>query len=259
VAEVSLHRDQEAPVSGPDVGDEKIPLLFAPMMGHDSASLQIVSIAGLLPGGGFRIASGSSKLAEVLPITFDVPSWDDLLNNIGNDDYSYDPVTGAVSPGSDGILEINMYPITAPPGSPSGWTPGNRGTVDLGDPNNSTSDLERQIVDGLNADDLSFFGGEISFDNGPFDVNGDTGISAGVKDELTSIIGLPRAIPLFSTVTAQGNTTQYTIVKFVGIRIMAVKLTGGNKYVIAQPALVIDDTVVPGTGTVVDSTFFLHQ
>ena len=39
-------------------------------------------------------------------------------------------------------------------------------------------------------------------------LNGDTGISAGVKDELASIKGQPRIIPIFSTVSGNGNNAQ---------------------------------------------------
>ena len=55
---------------------------------------------------------------------------------------------------------------------------------------------------------------------------GDTGISAGVKDELASIIGQTRIIPVFSSVSGNGNNATYVIVRWVGVRVMAVKLTG---------------------------------
>ncbi len=79
-------------------------------------------------------------------------------------------------------------------------------------------------------------------------LNGDTGISAGVKDELTSIIGQVRIIPVFSTVSMNGNNAMYKIKKWVGVRIMAVRLTGPmkSKHVMVQPAPVIIRNVVPG-------------
>ena len=61
----------------------------------------------------------------------------------------------------------------------------NIGTVDIGSPNNSTADLVRQIRYGLNDFDMSFFPNrEIRFDKGPITLNGDTGLSAGIKDDL---------------------------------------------------------------------------
>ena len=78
-------------------------------------------------------------------------------------------------------------------------------------------------------------------------MNGDTGISAGVKDELESIKGKPRIVPIFSQVTGPGNNAMYTIIHFAGVRIMEVKLTGkqSGKRVMAQPANVIARGGIP--------------
>ncbi len=85
-------------------------------------------------------------------------------------------------------------------------SPGNRGTVDIGSSNNSTADIARQIVHGISPSDFAQLGGKLEFDDsGKLYLNGDTGISAGVKDELASIMGQPRIIPIFSTVSGNGN------------------------------------------------------
>jgi len=242
MVEVSLLRGEERNGAGqPNTGgDRPLPLFFAPVIGHETANVTVRATAALLPGVGFRINSGSSQTAGVLPITLDAGAWNDLLAGTGADDYSYDPDTGQITPGADGILEANLYSTGS-----SLLPPGNRGTVDFGNPNNSTADLKRQIVDGLNADDLSYFGGELRTDQGPLLVNGDTGLSAGIKTQLEAIKGQPRAIPIFTEVSGPGNNATYTIVKFVGIRILDVKLTGGQKHVIVQPAPFVDSTVIP--------------
>ena len=79
------------------------------------------------------------------------------------------------------------------------------------------------------------------------------------KDELLSIKGEPRAIPIFSQVSGPGNNATYTIVKFVGIRIMNVKLTGdpAGKNVMIQPAPMVDSTVIRGEGTVLENDSIL--
>lgn len=243
MAEVMLLRGEELNGEGlPNTGgDRPLPLFFAPVIGHQTADVTVRATAALLPGVGFRLVSGSPQTAGVLPITLDESTWNDLLAGIAPDEYSYNPDTGQITPGADGILEANLYPIGS-----SLLPPGNRGTVDLGSPDNSTNDLKRQILDGLNDDDLSFFGGELRTDLGPISVNGDTGLSAGIKTQLEAIKGLPRAIPIFTEVSGPGNNATYTIVKFVGIRILDVKLTGGTKYVIVQSAPVVDSTVIPG-------------
>lgn len=247
LVEVTVRRDG---TSG--APDGPINMFFAPVFGQTQATSVVTSKVAMAPGAGFRIESGSSETAHVLPLALDEETWNDVLAGIGNDVYTYDEETGTVSSGSDGVVEFDLYPY----GNGS-LPPGNRGTVDFGSPNNSTSDLKRQIENGLNDYDLSFFGGELRFDGVPLEVNGDTGISAGIKSSLQSIIGLPRAIPIFSEVSGPGNNAQYTIVKFVGIRLLYVKLTGGNKRVIAQPAPFSDRTVIRGVDQVIQEDSIL--
>jgi len=245
MVEVTLRRnvsqDPDDGVPSPSGGgDAPLNLFFGPVIGNQTAGISVSATAALRAGVGFRIDSGSNETTGVLPITLDIDTWNDLLAGTGVDDYTYNSDTGAVTNGSDGVLELDLYPT-----SDNSLPPGNRGTVDFGSSNNSTADLSRQIVFGLNANDLSYFGGTISAsDESPFIVNGDTGISAGIKDELSSIIGQPRVIPLFREVSGPGNNAMYTIVKFVGIRIVSVRLTGKNKYVMIQPASYYDASIV---------------
>ncbi len=168
------------------------------------------------------------------------------------DDYRYDATTGQVVVGSDGQPEVNLYPQGT-------GSPGNRGTVDIGGANNSTADIARQIVHGISEADCNELGKPLIFDsNGQLTLNGDTGISAGVKDELASIIGQTRVIPIFSSVTGNGNNAQYRIVKWAGVRILAVRLTGAmsKKMVMVQPAPIISRNVVISSTTGSSSQIF---
>ena len=94
----------------------------------------------------------------------------------------------------------------------------------------------------ISKQDFIDLGRPLEFDeNGELELNGDTGISAGVKDELASIIGQVRIIPIYTEVNGNGNNAMFTIVRFEGVRILDVKLTGkgSQKRVIIQPANVI--------------------
>lgn len=235
---VTAHRDRE----GSSYNDGPITTFFARVLGRETVEISAESKVVLHAAAGFRIDASSTSTADILPIAYDLPSWEAYLAGGGTGD-TYKWTGSAVTSGSgDGIKEFDLYPY----GNQS-LTSGNRGTVDLGSPNNSTNDLKRQILYGLNAYDLSFFNGEIRTDTGPLTLNGDTGISAGIKDPLTQIIGKTRSIPIFTSVVGPGNNAQYTIVKFVGIRIMHVQLTGGNKKLVVQPAPVVDPTAIPAT------------
>jgi len=240
------------------VANGPVSLAFAWIFGKKSSGVTASATAALMDGiEGFRWESGSGN-PGILPITLRETSWLNLLDGsfTSGDNYSYDPATGAVSPGPDGINEVDFYPG----GGAGQLPPGDFGTVDLGPPDNSATDLSRQIREGLNESDMAFFGGEIKFgDDGTLPLNGDTGLSAAIKDDLTAIIGLPRAIPIFSTVAGPGNNATFTIVGWVGIRVMYVKLTGAmsSKKVIIQPAIIVDDSAIVGPST--GSSYFVYQ
>ena len=227
-----------------------VPMFFARILGINGSQLEAEATAALAKQiGGFQIPGDGSNLG-ILPFALDEDTWNDLLAGNASDDFSWDADTGTASSGSDGIQEVNLYPQ----GTDS---PGNRGTVDIGGSNNSTKDIARQITDGVSESDLEHLDGKIELDeNGELFLNGDTGISAGVKDELTSIIGKPRVIPIFRTVVGPGNNATYTIVGFAGIRIMEVKLTGNmsGKRVIIQPAPMVIKGTIPSNS---DTTSYL--
>jgi Flp pilus assembly protein TadG len=218
----------------------KIPFFIANVLGIDSVGAEVEATASLLNSfKGFQTPSSGNL--DLLPFALDQTTWNNFVNGIGTDNWTWNATTGEVQAGSDGIREFNLYPQGT-------GSPGNRGTVDIGSNNNSTADIARQIVDGISPSDLSYHGGKLEFNSqGQLPLNGDTGISAGVKDELESIKGQPRIIPIFSTVTGPGNNAMYTIVQFVGIRIMEVKLTGSqsSKRVIVQPANIVARGGIP--------------
>lgn len=222
----------------------QVPLIFARIFGKNGTDVSATATAAFQYGaGGFRVTPGSGN-ADIAPFALYIDDWEQLIDGTHpdmTDNYTYDPDTGTVSPGSDGIPELNIYPDADLPA-------GNYGTVDVGSPDNSTADIVRQILYGVNADDLSYFGGELSFADGETIImEGDTGISAGFKDAIAAIIGQSRAIPLFNAVSGLGNGVEFTMVRFGGVRIMDVDFTGAlsSKKLIIQPAVVACSAVIP--------------
>jgi hypothetical protein len=216
----------------------KIPLFFARVLGIDDSASEAEATAALVQGfNGFKMPSDGSNL-EMLPFALDEETWNSISTGGAGDNWRYNKDTKTVTAGSDGIYEINLYPQGT-------GSPGNRGTVDVGGANNSTADLCRQIREGVSQADMDALhdsGHSLEFnDSGEIVLNGDTGISAGVKDDLVLVKGKPKIIPIFSSVTGPGNNAEYTIVKFVGVRVMEVKLTGSmsSKKVMIQPANII--------------------
>lgn len=222
----------------------EVPLFFAKVLGYDQMAMEAEATAALLTDiKGFRAPSAGKKNG-ILPFALDEQTWNAMLAGGGADNWTWDPVDQEIEAGGDGIREVNLYPQGT-------GAPGNRGTVDIGSNNNSTADIARQILQGPSADDFSYHGGKIELDaSGVLMLNGDTGISAGVKDELASIKGEPRCIPIYREVSGPGNNAMYTIVGWVGIRILDVKLTGqmSSKRVIVQPACYVGYGAISSEG-----------
>ena len=242
---IRVRKTSEADGNGP------ARLFFARFLGFNSCDLQREATAAFVNNfKGFRAPSDGTNL-EILPFALDKETWEWVIAGLTTDQYCWDPDAQRVLTGSDGVPEANLYPQGT-------GSPGNRGTVDIGPANNSTADICRQIRHGISESDLAALGGKLEFDEtGRLYLNGDTGISAGVKDDLASIVGQTRIIPIFTEVSGPGNNAQYTIVRFVGVRIMYVKLTGSptQKRVIVQPAGVVTRGAIPATASSPTSQF----
>jgi len=241
-----------------EIRNGPVQLYFARILGIGAKDVVAEATAAVKDGViGYKVTEQTGN-ADLLPFALHIDSWNALLSGsfTTGDNYAVDPATLAVSPGSDGKLELNLYPG----GGTNQLPPGNFGTVDIGGHSNSSADIERQILYGVNADDLAYFGGELKLGaDGTLPLQGDTGLSAGFKDALAAIKGQPRAIPLFSEVESPGNNAVYTIVGFAGIRIVNVKLTGAmkKKELVIQPAIVADDATI--TTTEWGSSYFVYH
>jgi Flp pilus assembly protein TadG len=234
---VRLHKNANA--------NGEVPYFFAKIFGLEGQMLTSEATAGIIRDiKGFQAPADGENL-DILPYALDQTTWENLLNGNGSNNYCWNPESKTVSVGADDFVEVNLFPQGT-------GSPGNRGTVDIGSSNNSTAAIAQQILYGISPADLAFHGGKLEFDScGKLYLNGDTGISAGVKDELASIIGKPRIIPIFSSVSGNGNNATYTIIAWQGIRIMAVKLTGSmsQKKVTIQVAPIVTHGVIPATSS----------
>jgi hypothetical protein len=213
----------------------EVSLFFGRIFGRDTGAVQAEATAVFRDGiTGFKSKS-NVPFTSLLPFTLLVDDWNLIESGVGSDDWSYDSGDGSVTAGGDGLQEGKLYPERQAGG---GITAGNFGTVDIGGNNNSTADLVRQITEGVSSDDLALLaGGELTAD---MTLDGETGLSIGIKDAIASIIGQERTIPLYDTVAGTGDTAGFHIVGFVGIRIVDVNLTGSDIYLQIQPAVVTD-------------------
>jgi hypothetical protein len=234
------------------------PLFFARALGITSAADQREATAAFLNGfSGFEMPRDGTNLG-MMPFAMDEDTWNGMLaGTTGTDNFSWDRNSETVTSGGDGVLELNLYP-----GQDTTLPAGNRGTLDIGSDSNSTADIARQVLYGANEADLAFHGGSLELnDSGELILNGDTGISAGIKEELASIIGQPRIIPLFRTVVGNGNNAMYTIVGFAGVTVLEVHLTGNttNKRVMIQPAKVVTGGGISDGGAGATTTYGIYS
>lgn len=243
---VSVRLARQSTING------EVPLFFGALTGRDTQALQSRAIAAMFNTvKGFYAPPDSTETIPILPLALDLESWQDAVAGRTGDLYRVD--SGTTGSGSDGFHECNLYPQGT-------GSPGNRGTVDVGGANNSTADLARQVRYGISSQDFVDLGKPLELDSlGVLELNGDTGISAGIKDELATIIGQTRIIPIFSKVTGSGNNAVYSIVRFEGVRVLDVKLTGpmSGKHVTVQPAKMIARHSILATETTQGSDYLV--
>ncbi|MFO0891497.1 MAG: pilus assembly protein TadG-related protein [Isosphaeraceae bacterium] len=223
-----------------------VPTIFGRVLGHSgsdvtvqsTASVQVYAVKGFKSSGSFN--------SDLLPITMHIDTWNRMLKNDSTtgDKFTFDKTTNTVVSGPDSIHESVLYPVDA-------GLAGNWGTLNVGVKSNSTSVLGAQIRYGITPAQLATFtNSTIALDTTKtppsITFTGDPGISAGIKDDLTAIIGQPRSIPIYDQNGGNGNNAWYRVIAFQPARIVAVNFQGSNKYVIIQPCLTKNPTAVTG-------------
>ena len=221
-----------------------VPALFSAMFRSNGSVISATSTATIELDqiNGFNTSNNGSP--SILPIVMDQVAYNNMMNNTGGDSYSFDPTS--FSPGSstgvstipDGVAESVLYPV-------ANGLAGNWGTINFGVSNNSTSTLSAQIANGITpAQMVAEFPSGFSL---PHVFSANPGISAGIKSSLQSIVGQAVTVPVYDSSGGNGNNAWYNVVAVASVRIVAVNMTGSDKYVIVQPAMSQDSTALPAT------------
>ncbi len=206
-----------------DLANSPISLFFGRVIGQNEAGISVVATAVLQKAR--YLPSGS----DVLPFAVPRPVWDQLdqgdewtIYGDGKvtDEYGVD-LGGSDSGGtssSGNSKEEGKGNDKNGDGEPN-EIPGNWGTVDIGNSNNSTFDLRAQILDGLRQENLDalYQDGRITsknyIDGGQsMWANADPGLSSGMKSAVQEIHGKSRLIPLYDQLDVKGgNNLEYRI------------------------------------------------
>jgi Flp pilus assembly protein TadG len=236
-------------------------LSFARVMGISTLNMQATATATYEDGIiGFNIHTPGVSTCKLLPFALSQDTWNQVIAGNGPDVWSRNAATQTISAGTDGICECKLFPLSNGTGSNnSGLPPGNFGTINIGS-SMGTSTTNRQILNGPNASDMSYYTAANGYPNGfmldpatgTLQLQGNTGVSAAMKSALDQIIGQPRILPLYSSVTGPGANCTYTIVAFVGVTVCEEVLTGSlaSKHITIQPCWCIDANAIGGGSNV---------
>jgi hypothetical protein len=200
-----------------------LPLFFGRFLGQDEAGVSATAIGALDP----RVKGLEGGL---IPFTADI---------------------GYIDADGDGEYDIgrtiDFFPFR--------HSPGNFGTLDFDAGSNPTPVLGGWIRYGY---DQPFV---IPPDPGYVDVEGDPGISDGIKDDVAARIGDVVVITVHSYLGGQGGTTQYRVTGLVAVRIIDAKLTGPLEDRFIQAEIVRDavGSGIPDPGVPPNPSVFLPR
>ena len=133
--------------------------------------------------------------------------------------------------------------------------PGNWGTLDIGAESNGTSELNDQILNGLDQADLDALYadgriGDASYIDGNAEItlNGDPGLSTGLKNSVEQIYGQKRMVPIYEPLSGpmQGNNVEFTVTGWGVVEVIGSNWGGAhNTYVTVQKAYMYDGDLRP--------------
>ncbi len=197
-----------------------VQLFFARMLGIDSTDMSASAMATIW-------------YPALLPFVTSEDNWNTLGSGGAGDQYAYRPGSGSfgVVGGCDGVAEIVMFP--GPWGTGEGLPPGNFGVIQIGPEGLVLSALRRQIDQGPSVQDMASHGGRLQAGDR---VSGRTGIKSAAKHaflgghadgrDFSGILGRVRQLPLYESVSGNGDNAAYTLTRFVAVRVMAIRLDG---------------------------------
>lgn len=266
-----------------DSANGPVELMFAQAFGKQTASLAISATAYINAHmSGYRALLTKTK-SPLIPVTVRESVVDEALAQAaaggGVDQYSYDPQTGEVSLGPDGIPEFTIYPMMQklPKDTPEdeGDIPdgaGNFGLLNFASTSYSEVIPAQQIQNGLTQDDFTATLGapEIRFytDNGSpvtHVLDGSPGIKGGDEDgsplfdALHSRHGDVIGFFVHTTVVQSGSDAVYTVKNIQFGRVMKVNLDSaeeerGNLWFTIQPAVYIGQEIITSSVAETHST-----
>ncbi len=155
---------------------------------------------------GFQAPPGGTL--PIVPFAVYEDSWKESFDGVSDfDHYNYDPNTGTVTNGSDGIPEFTLAPWFPKQGIPN--ADGNGRTLFITD-NITAAEIEQQILNGMDKADLEnpiiddFILSDDGFGNLTKWVPGDAWMTSAHHSAMNSIQGQKRIIAMFKQISDSG-------------------------------------------------------
>ena len=216
----------------------EIPLFFGSLFGISTSALGASAIA-VLDDRFYAYRGGNG-----MPFTLHVDTWnDEIIQGNGADEYGYDENTGSLTGSPDGVPEAKLFPNKEKDKGKGNDGAGNFGILHIGSGSNGVPALREQILNGISQDDFVDLTGEpmvkfYEYDSGAavsYQIEGNPGIKAGMKDALEEKVGQVVGFFLHTSVSGTGSNAAFTVVAMRFGRVMNVDLTGNDKAIIIQP------------------------
>jgi hypothetical protein len=220
--------------------------LFAPVLGLKTTSVQATATASVQLYAVESVQALQNVYGPILPISMSYTDWQQMVNKqTGRDNYTFNPATGLVVPGPDGLQEQQLYPG-------SNATSSNNGLIQFGTNSRSNAVLRDQVVNGPTYDQMVAQwppNGKPPWDaNHRFSIGADPGWRATTFADLATVAasGRARLIPINDgTSPGNGANGTYTIVALAPIRVVYADKGGKSSgYALVQPAVIVDPTVI---------------
>jgi hypothetical protein len=196
---------------------------------------------------GFRPAGATPVPLVPLLVLLD-PTSQGTTNFLGTqDNYAVDPVTGAVSAGTDGIPELTLYAGDAVPGAAS------LGLMSLTAAAPDIGTIAGQIVANLGPQDLQALGGQFSLATGgalPVTAAPAQGndVLTSLQQALSTISGQRRIWPL-GVATQTAGVTSYQVIGFAAGRVTNATFASATQLaVVVEPCLLWTTTALTAAG-----------
>lgn len=219
-----------------------VALMFASLFGKSFTSVTASAVAAF--DDRFSGLETDTEFGGVMPLTMSLGDYEDQMEE-ADDDFSYDAATDSVSSGGDGFVEVIAFPGDSAPGS--------RGLLNIGVPNQSSSELAYQIENGVAPEDFEIEIGTsaltfVDADGAPstYQITGNPGLKASLEGALLTRVGQVIAFFVHDSVSDSGSNTTYRIVGIRFGRIMEVHLKDSH----ANRGIWIQPTTYSGAGVI---------